>query len=633
MKFLIEVAKGVAEGVSRDDTRETVRTHRTEIDAEVSDLADDAVLLLVEALFGPEPRTDGAFYDALAEFQHRIGYGPAYRALAGRIWARAFVQLQPEKGLELLSSLVGDDRLEFWMGIRCLPTFCSLVELPPSFAAKWFHDLGTRVAQDLAGGDFYDGICRYAETFPQAAFAVFEQYASQGLDPLTVHLAGLLLGTARAKSMSGEINTDPIRRWDAKLRRSAVLQQRLIYDKSLVTSFNLGALSIPQLRTKLAKMLKGTAEEVSEAFDVVGRCLRKDRREITFTCFALQWYKRYSSGSLPDLAKHYLVKSLWLFFTSKDVPDRGSVISQANDLVIAIQPIPPERRGTWQEMESYLVSVLEFDQSTFNDVFSRLIKSNPAGVLKQIRESGFLEQELGRAKCDALVTGLLLSPERDEWEIGKSLFADGAINTLSDEVLGKAKEPELEIALLQSVRSPFLATGTSRYLSQLEPYFRRTGVQLQNAFRKELTLQAMNYPGACLEAWKTRKAESPLMSEAIGRAEQHFEDVSKLRDSPAVSFSFPGYDSAQQKAGRAFGGKVMREAMEESVFARFAKHFEIVYGDRWATFIGGRMDGPSPFSEHSHSMELPRLEVIDPEGMTIRRIQASSRLRLLGRSI
>ena len=52
--------------------------------------------------------------------------------------------------------------------------------------------------------------------------------------------------------------------------------------------------------------------------------------------------------------------------------------------------------------------------------------------------------------------------------------------------------------------------------------------------------------------------------------------------------------------------------MEKSVFARFARHFEIMYGDRWATFMGGRLDGPSSFSEHSGSMEFPWLEVIEP---------------------
>lgn len=458
---------------------------------------------------------------------------------------------------------------------------------------------------------------------------IFEQYVSQDLDPLRIHLAGLLLGTARAKSKLGKANLPSVRKWDGRLQKSALVQQRLIYDKSLVSSFNLGTLSISQLRAKLAKMLEGVPEEVSEAFDVVGRCLRKDRSDRKFIQFALEWYRRNSSPRLPDFAKYHLVESLWLFCSFKDVADRDSVISHANDLLIAIQPIPREHHGTWQELERYLVSILEFNRSEFHDVFARLIKANPGGVLGQIKGSGFLKGEIARANCEELVTGLLLSAEIDEWEIGKSLFADSEVNELSDDVLGKGGEIGLEIALLQFVRSPFLGKGTSKYLSELEPHFRNTSAELQKAFKNELTVQAMNYPEACLQAWKTRRTESPLMAEAVEYAERYFRDVSRLRDCPAISFSFPGCSTAGQKAEQVFRGKVMRQAKEKSVFAQFARHFELVYGDRWATFIGGKLSGPSSFSEHSHWMEFPRLEVIDPEGMAIRRLTASLRIQEL----
>ncbi len=192
MKYLLEVAKAVAEGTSLDEIRRARGVHRAEIDGEVNSLiSDEDVSLLAETLFGPEPRIDKGFYDVLTDFQQCTGYGPAYDALAGRIWASAFLKLPPESRLELLSGLLVDDQRGFWPSVRCLPTFCTTVELPAAFAAKWFHDLGTRVAGDWAGGDFYNAICRYAETFPESALAIFEQYVSQDLDPLTVHLAAL----------------------------------------------------------------------------------------------------------------------------------------------------------------------------------------------------------------------------------------------------------------------------------------------------------------------------------------------------------------------------------------------------------------------------------------------------------
>jgi hypothetical protein len=166
MKYLVEIAKAVAEGVSREETRSAIQADRAAVTQEVVGLIDEDVLLLAKTLFGVEPKVDRTFYDTLAEFQHHIGYEVAHHALVGRMWAIAFAKLPQNKGSELLSALLSDNLRGFWPAIRCLPQFCAKVELPPAFAAKWFHDLGARVQEDLAGGDFYDAVCRYAERFP-----------------------------------------------------------------------------------------------------------------------------------------------------------------------------------------------------------------------------------------------------------------------------------------------------------------------------------------------------------------------------------------------------------------------------------------------------------------------------------
>ena len=55
----------------------------------------------------------------------------------------------------------------------------------------------------------------------------------------------------------------------------------------------------------------------------------------------------------------------------------------ANDLLIVIQPIPASIY--WHELESYLRTILHLSRSEFDDVFSRLVKSNPGGVLEQMK--------------------------------------------------------------------------------------------------------------------------------------------------------------------------------------------------------------------------------------------------------
>ena len=67
---------------------------------------------------------------------------------------------------------------------------------------------------------------------------------------------------------------------------------------------------------------------------------------------------------------------------------------RGNDLLIVIQPILREHKGTWHELESYLRTILDLSRSEFDDVFSRLVKSNPGGVLEQMKVGGFLRGEL-----------------------------------------------------------------------------------------------------------------------------------------------------------------------------------------------------------------------------------------------
>jgi len=142
-------------------------------------------------------------------------------------------------------------------------------------------------------------------------------------------------------------------------------------------------------------------------------------------------------------------------------------------------------------------------------------------------------------------------------------------------------------------------------------------------------MQAASYPQACLSVWKKREPLSTLMEEVIQKANQYFDGLSQLVQCPARTFHFPGYAIARDKACRVFSTKVSKQAKEMSVFAKFARHFEIIYGNQWATSVEGKLGDPSPFSEFSHTMEFPRLEVIDPEGMAIRRFQASARIEEL----
>jgi len=62
------------------------------------------------------------------------------------------------------------------------------------------------------------------------------------------------------------------------------------------------------------------------------------------------------------------------------------------------------------------------------------------------------------------------------------------------------------------------------------------------------------------------------------------------------------------------------------VFAQFAKKVRLLYAKQWSVFRDGTLSPPSQLKGISTSMELPRFEQIDPEGMVLRRLYASAQI-------
>jgi len=628
MKYLLEIAEVI--GAKKGDVaiHEITRDHKTEIGEEAAKLSDKDVDKILDHLFPRGIPVSTGFYDSLQEFQHHIGHGPAYYALGGRVWATACNELSPDKQKVLLDSLFDKRGRGVWSVIFYLPEFCSRIEVEAQFAAGWFYRFGDKVKDDMANWDFFNGVKNYALYFPASGMKVFETYISEQLDHLKVSLAAILLGAARSQAIQGHFDGAIVDEWDKQIRTNSQINMRLIYDRSLHTSFDMGSLSVHELNNELTAMIKGEPEEISEAFSIVSGCLRSERADNDFMQFAMNWFSKNVSGKLPDWAKYHLVNAMWFFGT----PGRQKEdirASEADDLLVAIQPIPENNRGTWERLEMYLAERLHQDPSSFESVLGRLVDANPKGMIAQFQSEVFdhLKSEICKDHNQDFLTRSLLSTEINKRGVARAILQKAESVGFSHNVISEASEKQLEVALLELMCKPLIeAEKASAYLLALEPAFRNVKTALKQEFKNEMILQAINYPGACLDNWKKIENPSDLLKEVITNAEKYFERLRAIKDSPAISFTFPGCKEAAERETREFSSKVSREAMDKSVFAKFAKNVHIIYGSRWAVMMEGKLGQATDFSQFGHSMEFPRVEIIDPEGMAIRRIQATSNI-------
>ncbi len=627
MKYLSEIAEAI--GIKKEDEKinEITRSHKAEIEEEVNKLSDKDINEILGHLFPTGIPVSTNFYDLLQKFQHHIGYGTAFDSLGGRIWARACGELAPDKQKVLLDSLTDEKGRGVWRAIFYFPEFCTRIEIESQFAAEWFYRFGDIVKDDMANWDFFNGVKNYAFHFSVAGMKVFEIYMAEHLDHLKISLAALLLGTIRSQAAQGNFEKDIIAHWDKQLLTSSHIEKRLVYHRSLPTSFDMGSLSTQELDCELTKMLKGEPEEISEAFSIVWRCLRSERADDDFVKFAMKWFSKNATSELPDFAKYHLVNAMWFFRT----PGKQKITinaSEADDLLIAIQPIPENNRGTWDYLEQYLLERLRQEPDSFENIIGRFVDANPKGMIVQFQSEAFdhLKSEICRSKVQDFVTRWSLSTDSNKREVARAILQKAESIGLSQKVISEANETQLEFALLEFIRKPMIAPEKiSAYLLALEPAFQNVRPELKQMFKNEMVLQAINYPGVCLENWEKIEDPSDLLKEVINSAEKYFERLNAIKDSPAIAFTFPGCGEAAEREAREFSNKVSKEAKDKSIFAKFAKNIQIIYGSRWAVMtVDGKLGQAADFKKFGHSMEPPRVEIIDPEGMAIRRIQATS---------
>jgi hypothetical protein len=100
-------------------------------------------------------------------------------------------------------------------------------------------------------------------------------------------------------------------------------------------------------------------------------------------------------------------------------------------------------------------------------------------------------------------------------------------------------------------------------------------------------------------------------------------------DSPINQMSISGFNRSARLHSRRMASQVSKGAEELSIFTKLLKKVVLLYGRQWRTFHGGVLGESSGLKEISTSMEFPRMEFIDPEGMQLRRFHASARIREL----
>ncbi|MFC2016932.1 hypothetical protein ACFLUD_00780 [Chloroflexota bacterium] len=626
MKLILKVAEAIGkkQSITKDWDQAT-------INKEMDNLTEKNVEQIVNTIFPSGIPTDVSFYESLDSLSHYIGFSPSSNNFLTRIWRSAYKQMLPESQKSLLQSLLEGDNRFFWTGIRCLPGLLPQIESEPQFLSSWLISMAERVGRDLAGGDFYTAVQQYAYQSPKAALAILKKYLDNGLTEPSVTLAAIILGATRAAPVEGRISAKTMSKWERMLKNSLKVEWRVCRHRSWTVSFNLGAVSTEQLGIQLNEMLRGLPEEVDEAFSTVYRCMLGKLEDPIFISFAVDWFINNASTKIPPASKHYVICAMHRLSYRGKKTEAPVDISTMNDLIVVVQPIPTENEGTWSELEYYLVDRLNEGQESLLTILERLADVNMDGLSAQLAGGKFqyLISEMNKTNIEQIITSLLVSKDRAKRRLSIDFIYKLDKVSLSEQVLASMDEVQLRIILFEFIRAPLWEEKAAELFLTVEPYFNQASQELQDLFKKEMRLQAINYPISCLERWKKVQAPSELLQDVISTAEDYFKRLTDIYDSPARSFCFPKFKEFDEKAKRSLSNQISEGMRKQSVLVSLVKHVQVVYGSTWCNLLNGQLNEESHFSEFQESMEFPRVESIDPEGMRIRRINASLELQRL----
>ena len=294
-----------------------------------------------------------------------------------------------------------------------------------------------------------------------------------------------------------------------------------------------------------------------------------------------------------------------------------------------------EHRRLGQRLEAFLVRRLAANVDAFAVFCLKLAEQNSRDWLKVMQAPGNFEwllSEMRGKDLSSMIGRLVFSRDVGCRKLGLFLFDELELDCLAVEILNQVGEEELQLAFYELQRTLIHGNALARCLISLVPCVQRANPSFQQEFFAELVLQAKNFAGACHEEFERRAHDVSLLKKALDEETRYFEALRQAQGSSLACMEVPGYRNAARLHRRRFSNEVSKGAEELSIFMRLFKKTQLLYGKGWSSFDGGKLTATSELQEFSSSVEVPRLEQIDPEGMALRRLNASVRLAQINNS-
>lgn len=583
--------------------------------------ANEDLWRVAKALFpeGPKPVEFAAFS---LDAYHYLGVGDEVRAFMGKLWLDVIRRWAPAEQGAFLAAVIVDKRqifeaLDFISGVFNHISFSAEVMLP------WLQSARQKLGNDLYQRGFWNSVAAFSERSPSEAVEVANRWLAQDPDDTSRSVIARILGWVRLALREGDPVQTPFAAMEKRLRGQGRPEWRALYLESWARSG--GALTegrALQLRDELANA--GPLEMGSWCF-LLGTIIQTEP-------MARKWAFRemttVASPALESTARYWItVASMhaWEEFGEAD----GVTRAQWEELILAVMPFKANEGGLWNRVDNFLREVAQRAPERMVDLVRKIAAKNGSVWLDRVTghvSEGFIAALREYQLQQGVATGLCLGTTVAERKMGLAIFSQAFVDKLEPTAFEAASAKQIELVFREAQRGIMETPALGRLHASLAGRMKEMDPELVDDFYGEVRVQAMNTHGyrAALQA---AAQEEPKVKEAIEQVEALLKRLAEVAVSPALQMQVPGYVRAEHSFNRRFSREVAKGMHKHSVFLQMVKRVQLLYGNNWRMQQhAGGISPASALKETSHSIEMPRMEFMDPEGLRWRRIAASKRI-------
>jgi|GEM_PF-33744 len=604
---------------------------RRELHAEISSLlaSGDDTRQLIEGLF-PQGITPANFAEFTTNAYYYFGADDEVRTFMGKAWADILRGWNDDQRREFLF-LVIEDSHNIFSALDFAVEVFRQIQFPAATALRWFRTARAQLGNDLYQRGFWGCLEAFASHTPTEAVAVATQWLEASPSDTERSVIARLIGIARLHLHQGDTGKAESEALDNRLRQGGHPEWRALFLESwfrLASDKQLTEEKALRLRDELA--VQGQQELSSWCF-LLSVIVRAD---------PLSWHWAHreisalASPKLDGASRFNLFIAATSAWEMADPPNEISR-SQWEDVVFALLPFGEDEVGLWNRLEYFLREIGQNEPARLVPFINRLVQVADEALRKKLEnhEKGFIDVLRDTGVPTEVATHLCLGPSGNGRRIGLIIFARASVDRLDAQALLAATPKQLELLLCEGQHLILDSAALGRLHATLAPHFDRMPPALTEAFYGEVQYQVKNSHGY-QEALKSAGSEHPRLVAILAESEAFFQKLHETGESPALQVEVPGYRRAEQAFLRKLSRDITRSSDEQSIFLRSAKKVQLLYSRNWRLLSStGELSPPSPLKKHSHSVEMPRMEFLDPEGQHHRRINAIARVNELEASL